>query len=696
MNYKKVTLIHYNIFFEGINQLTSNKQQKFSKIKNILDENPKFFSCKSRPTGTEFKIRVKKFEFSKIHNFIQYFIDDITKIGEINYDLGNFNEALEIFNIGMEFENTFKISQEQKIMLIKNRGRCYYRLEKYQEAKKHFEASLKISNNSGNIKQKTLILNHLGAIDGILGDIEDANEKFNIGIELAEKNGFIHEKAKLLNSIGAFIYAALGNYTLSRKKYLEAYSIYKQLGDDRGELKALLQITARILYEEPTEIDLDLLNKALSLARKLKQNSIIAIILARIGFIKYRLGFYDIATEKITEALKLSENLTQNRVKMRCLLIYAEIIKEDNSEKAINTLKDAYKIAYNLRFLIAEARILKMLGKLFTLKNKYNFALITYNLSLVIYNQILININNNKLREDLNETIIDLKEIIDDTNKLRGKDLLSVLATEKMKIEENINNIKYTLTRSKQSEFKELSNRIVKKNKKYKIQIRIELNELKERLDMVLPNFRYEWENFLVPGVFNNLNPVSQNELLFMDILRYIFEGSTEICIFILCKVIERELREKIFSFYKKYYNNTLKKTQYKFQDPERERVFRNLFKKSIYPTLRQIECIFEDTVQIRSPKNISRFKKPDIKFFLDFLNFLGDENLDCLENFTTFSFIFSQQKYTFGQIRNQVAHGNFEQIFQNISKDIFESLRNALTIFKPQYLYQILSINLK
>ncbi len=211
----------------------------------------------------------------------------LNNLGSVYIELGDYKKGLQYTQNALSiYEDNFKkgqISQNQIAMANGNIGRCYYYLNDFANAKKHYNISLDISKKTGNEKRIALMLNNIGSVFAEETQYDSAIQYFNKCYDLEIKLGNKQMMVMVINNI-AELHHKKGNQQqaiLDYKKglelakeisYLDAmktsyqglHSIYLELKDYKNahdNLEQYITIKDSIFNESNSETIAEMLTK---------------------------------------------------------------------------------------------------------------------------------------------------------------------------------------------------------------------------------------------------------------------------------------------------------------------------------------------------------------------------------------------------------------------------------------------------
>ncbi|MDG1333426.1 MAG: tetratricopeptide repeat protein [Crocinitomicaceae bacterium] len=133
-----------------------------------------------------------------------------TNIGNIHFDLENYDKALEYYEtslkIDTELENQYGIAT-----CYNNIGLVYSEFGDYKLARENFNKTLKISKKIDNKLEESNCLNNLGLAHEKEKNFEEAIQFFELSLVICDSIGFINSSAGCYNNIGR-TYIKMGDF----------------------------------------------------------------------------------------------------------------------------------------------------------------------------------------------------------------------------------------------------------------------------------------------------------------------------------------------------------------------------------------------------------------------------------------------------------------------------------------------------
>ncbi|MFC5601293.1 AfsR/SARP family transcriptional regulator [Deinococcus cellulosilyticus] len=205
--------------------------------------------------------------------------------------------------------------------MLARTGRFYYRLGRFQEARKALEQSLNEKHAS---RETTFILNNLGLVSLALGDLHGALSQFTLSREHATLHQQTWHEANTHYNTG-LTHQALGNYTQAEQDYQKALDLYQNLQDTRGmslSLSGLGQVSLHLGHYISAQ---KRLQAALEQAEQLGDLFARAGSLLNLGRVQQLQGQTQIALHTLQEGLSTFQQVGDQSGVARTLIALSEL-----------------------------------------------------------------------------------------------------------------------------------------------------------------------------------------------------------------------------------------------------------------------------------------------------------------------------------------------------------------------------------
>lgn len=212
-------------------------------------------------------------------------------------------ECLRAFQTGacgdadyLEFEGALRepaLSDSDKLRYYQQAGEVLFSRSCYDKAAQYLEQSLGLARRHEALSDQAVALGLLAEIDRLHGQYRDAFSKTDRALTILDK---VHDqplRARIL-IVAGLNDISLGLYDSAQERFLEAYQLYRQLGDNHGTALALVRLgTAAMMMEEYPAAE-KWLQEALVLCRTVNDQHGLAGALINLGEVCRQQG--DVAT----------------------------------------------------------------------------------------------------------------------------------------------------------------------------------------------------------------------------------------------------------------------------------------------------------------------------------------------------------------------------------------------------------------
>jgi CHAT domain-containing protein/Flp pilus assembly protein TadD len=263
-------------------------------------------------------------------------------------------------------------------------GHVNFELGNAEEALRLFNQALEVVGNSSDLRVKGKVLNSLAIAFFILGQKQEAVEHYRKALSLFEQMGDSRQQALSLNGL-AFIYYSIGQSERALNYYARSSKLFKAVGDREGESLALVraaQLSENVLGKKNA---IEYYEQLLTVARELKDPIYESHVLNWLGDVNLSLDARK-ALSYYTNALALSEAHTNQPTTAYTLnrigYSYAQLGQEDSAKTSYTS---ALKLMQTIRDREGESLTLYNLAALEQKQNRLPQAreLIERSLSLI-------------------------------------------------------------------------------------------------------------------------------------------------------------------------------------------------------------------------------------------------------------------------------------------------------------------------
>lgn len=258
---------------------------------------------------------------------------------------------------------------------LNNLSQSYCRMGKVELAIEGYTEALEAFKVVGDKNNAAICYNSLGNIYTSRGNYPIALEYYQNSLKIHEEMSDMNGISKCLVGIGS-IYFAQKNYEKSLEYNQKVIKIAEKTGNKHTLAGSLLN--AGLIYlTTNNQQALDYFLKALEISKDLKIISLHANILMNIGQFYYNKSDYDKALENFTEALELSENKGLQSTICVARFNVAQVYHITKKfPLAIIYAESGLKIAENLKFIVFQKDLHKLLSEVYAETNNYKQAFI--------------------------------------------------------------------------------------------------------------------------------------------------------------------------------------------------------------------------------------------------------------------------------------------------------------------------------
>ena len=265
--------------------------------------------------------------------------DTLIDLGTLYHDRSHYDEALKLFTQALQIQRELGNDRNQALCLS-NIGSCYFYSGKYQDALTYFQQALQLREKSKQPDEIALTVHNLADTDARLGQYDEALKYYLRALDLYRSGGDKRGGAIESSSMGT-LFEYQGRYGAAVNSEEEALKTFRDLGDRSFWMVEILSAYGEALAQAGREEETPkVLDEAMSLARELKNQALVAQILNDQGDRDFYRGDYKSAAKLYAQALELA-----GRAKDRDKLLVARfnaakvVVKEGRSREALGALK---------------------------------------------------------------------------------------------------------------------------------------------------------------------------------------------------------------------------------------------------------------------------------------------------------------------------------------------------------------------
>ncbi len=263
----------------------------------------------------------------------------LNEIAKIQVRLGNREQGLKDFREALELRREIGDKKGIGDTLI-DLGNFYNDGGQYDQALKLYEESLQIQRDVGNENYQGLCLNNIGNTYLSKGDYNTARTYFQQALQLREKFKPPHDVAVTLHNLAATS-ADMGQYDQALTQYLRALELYRSAGDRREA--AIESYSIGSLFEDQGRYGaaLNAKEEALKTFRQLQDRSFwMAEILSGYGSALAHIGRTEEARKSLNEAMSLARELKNQALIAQILNLEGDSFFYRNDFKSARPLFD--------------------------------------------------------------------------------------------------------------------------------------------------------------------------------------------------------------------------------------------------------------------------------------------------------------------------------------------------------------------
>ncbi|BBD59196.1 TPR domain protein [Nostoc sp. HK-01] len=260
--------------------------------------------------------------------------------------------------------------------------------ESFKQSIAKFEASLKLWQKVGDVKQQAVAINNLGFLYDLLGDKQQALKFYNQSLPLSWQVGDKAQQAITLSNIGG-VYSALGDKQQALKFYNQSLLLSQQVGDKTQQATTLNNIGTVYSALGDKQQALKFYNQSLPLSRQVDDKAQQAITLNNIGTIYDDLGDKQQALKFYNQSLPLLRQVgdkTQEATTLNNIgRVYSAL---GDKQQALKFYNQSLPLSRQVGDKAREATTLNNIGRVYDSLGNKQQALKFYNQSLPLRRQV--------------------------------------------------------------------------------------------------------------------------------------------------------------------------------------------------------------------------------------------------------------------------------------------------------------------
>ncbi|NMC04330.1 MAG: tetratricopeptide repeat protein, partial [Candidatus Lokiarchaeota archaeon] len=499
----------------------------------------------------------------------------LADIGDYYHSRGQIFKARVIFEEALAVAESMHVTSWESQQLA-NLARVLGTLGDGDNAIKTARRGLDIAQKNGHKTEAMINRAVLGDIQTDFGALQDGLE--NKILALAEARDLKNRRmeASLLFNTGK-TYQLLFDFESAQDYYQGALMLYEELDDEYG--LAILQLNYGILFTLVDEHDkaLACFQDALQYFQLIDDKEKIARVMSHIGFVHHQRGAQEAAMKYLEPALEMAKAAGDKQDEGLILIKLGESsIAMNDVLKAINYYERAVAVFHETNHLQDLCLAHERCGNAYKLLGNLTKALEHYKRSLDVYTKILRELEGNKVQFNFKEAFAHVPRVFHEIRNMIQDQLLStadldaigVTIVDACKLTKKSPAIQDDVPDFASVEA--TTREILRQNellKKENAQLRAAVQELKykyelgkdrkEFYDRLTVNFKtpediqkrciFYWDKKLGHETWNKLDEESRKDLVAEKQLENQQPIGNELCVFLLSRVIEREVLLNIF-----------------------------------------------------------------------------------------------------------------------------------------------------
>lgn len=318
-------------------------------------------------------------------------IASLRSVGNVQYKMGQFEEALSNFHLALSLCQYFEKSIYEKSRLYNNLGILYSDWGEYQRALSFYKTALEMMDSIGDVGESSRVLNNMGNIYWYQEKMDSALMFYQKSLHHRKEIGDTNGEAFVLNNLGMY-YGSLEEYATSLKYFNQSLLLFEKLGNRRGIVLTMYNIGSVYAIKKDSEKAIKYFNQGLLISREH--------------------GFYDYILSNLEELNHLYQDDQQWEKAYYSLLLHTQIKDSIRKVQNMEVIKEM-ELSFDREKHQAEFHILQ--GQMESEKIKKNrnriliggiiliLILIITSMILIIYN---LKSNNSTEQDKLTPTLL--------------------------------------------------------------------------------------------------------------------------------------------------------------------------------------------------------------------------------------------------------------------------------------------------
>lgn len=266
------------------------------------------------------------------------------RIGFIESDNGNYNEAERVYRQSVELAERNNIAEEHLATGIHLVGTILYHQCRYKESKKYLEKALGM--RSGSPWAASVTKRRLAGTYRKLGQISEAEALLDSCLEFERRYGNERNLARCLRQIG-MIKQLQGKITDAHRNFKESHEIFLTLGNKKGIASILTNLGETNLALENIKIAKLQLQDSYNMAKEQRSRYGMAMSLKWLAKISYQRNLYKLAAQQALKSLSYFEEINHVHVIDVCRIFNQALMKVSQIDKLSGAFPEVYDGEYS-------------------------------------------------------------------------------------------------------------------------------------------------------------------------------------------------------------------------------------------------------------------------------------------------------------------------------------------------------------
>ncbi|NMM48857.1 tetratricopeptide repeat-containing sensor histidine kinase [Marinigracilibium pacificum] len=326
-----------------VDQLYFEELNYDEKIEAIDSLNAFAWEIKASDISKSLEISKAVMNESILLDYVKGRASALQTLGYINYILGNYSQATELYLKGLR---SFEEIQDVKgqIIITNAMGLLYFRMERYDLAGDYYKRAEKIASDVGLLEYISRIDNNKGMLYLAINKPEQALNSFRNSLDYMSKQENRQGVAYLYNNI-AESYLKLENYDSAEYYFDLSLKIKRVINDNYGIAYTLLKSSDLYIGNRDTAKALQSIDEGIELSSKYSNGPLLLDFYMHKYQLQKATGKYEDALSvlEVHNSLRDSLNLKDEKLKVASLELTRQL------EEKINELNLAKKVQANNR-----------------------------------------------------------------------------------------------------------------------------------------------------------------------------------------------------------------------------------------------------------------------------------------------------------------------------------------------------------